>query len=169
MKKLLAVLACISVFVLSSSVFADDGSWTTTIDNWAGIQLGHNDAEPWKGLGVLTVTNTMSESWGDFHFQIFEFATTNVIFTSSPYVLMKDGLGNLYTGYTYSLDGTQKLDFEFYGNPVLPGQTVTFQFYTDNTANQHAWFGIMANPTPVPEPMTLGLLTLGALALRKRK
>ncbi|HBG27857.1 MAG: hypothetical protein A2Y10_09255 [Planctomycetes bacterium GWF2_41_51] len=168
MKKLLVAILFCSLFVFTVNVSADDGGWTTTIDSWAGIQLGHNDADPWKGLGTLTVTNTMAESWGDFHFQIFEFATTNVIFTESPFIMMKDGLVE-YSGYTYSFNGTQQLNFEFYGNPVGPGESVTFQFYTDNTANHHTWFGVMAYPTPVPEPMTLGLLGLGALALRRKK
>lgn len=169
MKKLLAAILFCSLFVFTVNVSADDGSWTTTIDSWAGEQLGHNDDDPWKGLGTLTVTNTMAESWGDFHFQVIDFLA-NVIFVDNPvYVKMKDSVGAAYSGYTYSLNGTQQLDFYFYGNPVLPGETVSFQFYTDNTANKHTWFGLLAYPTPVPEPMTLSLLGLGAFALIRKK
>jgi len=119
-------------------------------------------------VATVTVTNTMTESWGDFHFEIYQFLA-NVVFTDSASIVMKDSLGNIYSGYTYALDGTQKLDFYFYSNPVNPGETVTFQVYTDNTSNQNAWFGLIIYPTPVPEPATLGILSLGALLLRKRK
>lgn len=169
MKKILvASLISLSLFVFTANVFADDGSWTTTIDAWAGTQLGHNDADPWKGLGTLTVTNTMEESWGDFHFQVIDFLA-NVVFEESTFIKMKDSEGATYTGYTYSITGTQNLDFYFYDNPVLPGETVSFQFYTNNTINKHTWFGLLAYPTPVPEPMTLGLLSLGAIALFRKK
>jgi len=170
MKKLVIGMCVFLSLLFVSSSFGHDGSWTTDVDDWASILLGHTDDSPWKGVATVTVTNTMTESWGDFHFEIYEFLTTNVIFTESTSIVMKDSLGNVYSGYSYVIEaGEKKLDFYFYGNPVNPGETVTFQVYTDNTASTLAWFGLVIYPTPVPEPATLGILSLGALLLRKKK
>jgi len=161
----------VAFLVLSAASFvsAHDGSFTTDISSWVPVTLGHYDADPFKGWATVTVTNTMAQSWGDFHFEIFEFMTYSVTFPTTATMLMFDSDMDPYTGYSYAHDGTKKLDFTFYGNPVDPGETVTFKVYTDNTSNQYAWFGLAIYPTPVPEPMTLGLLSLGALALRRKK
>jgi hypothetical protein len=162
-------LGLICVFSFTSAVFAHDGLWNQTISGWDSITLGHDDAADWKGWATLTVTNTMQEQWGDFHFGIFEPLTYNVTFPTSATMLMFDSNMNPYSGYTYTHDGTKNLDFFFYGNPVDPGETVTFKVYTDNTSNQHAWFGLAVWPTPVPEPVTILMLSLGGLLLRKRR
>jgi hypothetical protein len=170
MKKLLvAFLFCLPLVSFTPSLSAHDGSWTYDVTDWSNVLLGHDDQSPWKGLATINVTNTMAQSWGDFHFEIYDFMTTNVIFTSSPFILMKDNLGNQYAGSSYVITTPKKLDFYFYGNPVLSGQSVTFQVYTDNTANNLAWFGLTVYPTPVPEPATMTLLCIGALALLRKK
>ncbi len=169
MKKnfLAAFLFCSLLFV--STAFSHDGSYSESITSWDGMTLDHYDEDPFKGWATITVANSMAEDWGDFHFEIFEFMTYNVIFPTTETMLMKDELGDAYAGYSYSHDGTQKLDFEFYGNPVKPGDTVTFEIYTDNTADKHEWFGLIIYPTPVPEPATLGLFSIGALAFIRRR
>jgi hypothetical protein len=167
-KKILVVfLFCFLLFV--STAFSHDGLFDENVASWDSVVLGHNDADPFKGWATVTVTNTMAESWGDFHFEIFEFMTYNVTFPTTATMLMLDNIGDPYSGYSYAHDGTHKLDFYFYGNPVDPGQTVTFKVYTDNTSNQHAWFGLAIYPTPVPEPATLALLSIGTLAFIRRR
>ena len=32
----------------------------------------HDDADPFKGWIILTVENTGTEAWGDFHFELFQ-------------------------------------------------------------------------------------------------
>jgi len=151
-------------------VFAHDGTWPTqNIISWDSVLMGHDDAADWKGWATLTVTNTMTEAWGDFHFEIYEPMTYNVIFPTTATMLMLDNLNNPYTNYSYAHDGTKKLDFNFYGNPVDPGETVTFKVYTDNTSQQNAWFGLLVYPTPVPEPTTIILLGLGAMSVIRRR
>ena len=157
--------------IVVPSVFAHDGTWDPcNITSWDPVLFGHDDEYDWKGWATLTVTNSMEEQWGDFHFEIYEPMTYSVIFPTDVTMKMLDGLGNEYTGYTYAHDGNKKLDFFFYGSPVNPGETVTFEVYTNNEADNHAWFGLIVYPTPIPEPATIALLGLGAIAaIRKRK
>ena len=59
------------------------------------------------------------------------------------------------------------MDYYFASDPILPGQTRTFDFYTDNTTDNRPFFGIMMYPTP--EPATMGLLGIGSLLLLRRR
>ena len=61
MKKNVCVtfLFCFSLFVLTTDVFAHDGSWNQSISSWEDVLLDHNDADPYKGWATLTVTNSM--------------------------------------------------------------------------------------------------------------
>jgi hypothetical protein len=49
----------------------------------------------------------------------------------------------------------------------MPGDTATFTVYTSNP-DHLSFFGVMLYPTPVPEPVTMLSLALGALLLRRR-
>jgi hypothetical protein len=181
MRRCSTFLVTILLFFVATPVFAHDGSWGTVTDpcsiiSWDSALFGHNDAPDWKGTATLTVSNSMSEQWGDFHFSIYEITNPGtVIFTTAGPIEMLDSLGNPYAGglgvgYNYTLTTSQTLDFTFYSNPVNPGQIVTFKVYTDNTSMQNAWFGLTAYPTPVPEPATIALLGLGILSvMRKRR
>jgi hypothetical protein len=135
------------------------------IDN--AVWSEHEEASPFKGTATLTVTNSGTEAWGDFHFQIFEVtgfgSVENVDFDviSSPPTSSQSGL-------TWSVDNDvvgSTLDLYFYSDPVLAGETATFTVYTDNTTDQLSFFGMLYYPTPVPIPSAVWLLGSGLIGL----
>jgi len=131
-------------------------------------QSTHEDGIPFKGSITLTVTNTGTEAWGDFHFEFFSvgYAIDNVHWeVATPYEPTKDGST---VGLSWSVDNVSvgaTLDLYFYGNPVLPTQSVTFVVYSDNTTDNVPFFGTLYYPTPVPEPATALFLALGLVGL----
>ena len=178
MKKFGFLFTFLSVCLISTS-FADDMTIPGIIE-FDGVGVGvaqqfeHEDADAWKGWAAVSVKNTGTEAWGDFHFQIFQVTAEtveNVHFTiDTPYEPTSsqtldaiDGIlvDNVVVGAT--------LDLYFYGDPILPGETATFTAYTDNTTDNVSFFGMAMYPTPVPEPATMALFGFGALALFKRK
>jgi len=129
-------------------------------------QLRHDDQFDWKGNLALELTNTGTEAWGDFHFQIIYPTNLDVVFVDDISIEMKDSLGVEYTDYSYNItnDGLG-LDFLFYDNPVYQDEAVTFVIYTDNTKAEQTWFNISFNPTPVPIPAAAWLLGSGLIGL----
>lgn len=130
----------------------------------------HEDAYPFKGSITLTVKNTGTEAWGDFHFEFFQVGTEAIDTVDwtvdSPYEPTKDGSS---VGLSWSVDNVTvgaTLDLMFYSDPVLPGDTVTFVVYSDNTTLPHvSFFGTSYYPTPVPEPSTAFLLACGLVGV----
>lgn len=156
-------------FLATTSARADDYSW---VGDFAlgdpAIQETHADADPFKGWVNVTISNTGTEPWGDFHFEIFSVGwdVSNVSFLVDPPYMPTSSQSPL----TWVVDNVSvgaKIDLFYYGDPVLPGETANFSVYTDNP-DHITFFGVMFYPTPVPEPATLALFAFGLLALRRR-
>lgn len=166
-------VAAIALLLLVSSVFADDQTLNLTftdVGSGASQQVTHEDQAPFKGWLTVNVTNNSADPWGDFHFQLIRnlgFGTPSlVVFDDDVYPSVMTGA----TPYSYTISPDElNTDFYFYTDPVAPGDSASFQLYTDNTDNEQ-FFGVLMYPTPVPEPAALGLLTLGcALVMFPRR
>lgn len=167
-------LSVLAVLAFSLPVLAHDGSFgsqTSPIDVALGdnLQFQHNEPpvgtpqDQFKGWAYVTVQNSGNQPWGDFHFQIFG---PQVYFTDTvPFTFW-----STIPGATYNITADrQGADFYFYGSPVQPGGVAQFAVYTDNTALMNSFFGLGFWATPVPEPISLTLLTLSGLFLARRR
>ena len=173
--KLFALLLVVSLFMIAPSAIAHD----TELIEWEFFTMDaetadHVDEYPWKGYAFVYAWNSTNIEWGDFHFKIVGQDVTNVLIMEDPAPTMSKPAGTYSWVVGTDANNNGTLDFYFYGNPVLPGEGVTFTFYTDNTANQNALFGLCGYPTPVPEPGSLialsgGLMGLAGYALRRRR
>ena len=130
------------------------------------------DAQPSEGWVDMTLINSSGLAWGDVHFEIGSLLGSDVsnvdIVDVDPFELTTS-----QSPFTYVIDNLpatgSTLDYYFYSDPVLPGDSVDFAFYIDNTTDK-VNFTLTVWPTVVPEPATIGLMALGGLALlRKRR
>jgi hypothetical protein len=170
------ILAAVAMGLLAGPVMAHDVELSQTFNDMNPITVNHMDQDPWKGYVDVTVTNNSAQDWGDFHFQIFQIpneadvSNVHIIETTSP--PEDDTTPDCsQSGFTYVIDNAAvgaTLDYYFYDDPVAVGEQASFKFYTDNTTD-NVNFGVAMWPSPVPEPMTLSLLAVGAAALRCRR
>ncbi len=168
-----ALLWCgvVGVMFMASAAVAHDGDVVTSFDAFVPQEYIHEDADPFKGWINVTVTNTGSEPWGDFHFGIFDPIggqnISNVHFLDEPPYEPYSSQNPL----TWLIDNEvvgATIDLFYYADPVMPGETADFHVYTDNP-DQLSFFGVLLYPTPVPEPASLALLAFGAAMLIRRK
>ena len=169
----------------SIPTLVDDPVDTASYSQYNGFV--HNDQSPFKGAAVVDVTNTGTQSWVGFNFQIFSLypaygwsKPADVFFNiSGPYA---PTYSNSVGGPTVPLDSATltpavgltgaMLDLSFTSNPVAPGQTAVFTVYADNSQDQ-GLFGLAMYPTAaaVPVPAAIWLLgpgIAGLIAVRRR-
>ena len=159
----------IFAFLATSSARADDYAWSGDFAlGDPAITETHADTEPFAGWVNVTMTNTGTEPWGDFHFEIFSVGAdvSNVDFL----VDLSHEPTSSQSSLSWVVDNVSvgaKIDLFYYLDPVMPGETANFSVYTNNP-DHLSFFGVMFYPTPLPEPATLALLGFGLLALRRR-
>jgi hypothetical protein len=156
MKRTLLTIAAIALLGFGTALAHDADPIFIDLGMGESYSFQHDEDAPWKGTATVTVTNTGTESWGNFHFRIFdpmfEGNFMDVYFTTG------DGMYPMMNGVTMdpadfdihtAANGYSQLDLFFHETPVHPGQSVEFIVYTDNTASQHSFFGLMLWPSAV--------------------
>jgi hypothetical protein len=156
MRKILLMLAAITLLGFSAALAHDADPIFVDLGLGESYDFGHEEEAPWKGTATITVTNTGTESWGNFHFQIFdpmfEGNYMDVIFTTG------DGVYPMMNGVTMdpanfeivtAPNGYSQINLYFHEMPVNPTESVEFIVYTDNTASEHSFFGMMMWPSGV--------------------
>jgi hypothetical protein len=177
LRVLLGVCLAAALLGVLPAAQADDGSWSGAISDvgpGSTVLAEHQDADPFKGFFFVTVQNSGSVPWGDFHLQFYDPLggqdISNLAFLDSTTVPPGPNPTSSQTPLTWAINNVTvgaTIDLYFYSNPVMPGALATFVVYTSNP-DHLPFFGLMMYPTPVPEPVTLLPLALGALLLRRR-
>ncbi len=153
-----AVCAAMAIAALPSvSPALHPGNWTGSIGEvgpTGTVQTVHEDFDPFKGPFTVTVTNTGSSPWGDFHFGIFDPIGGQDISNVEFQDMSMGGLDptSSQTGLTWVINNVvvgATIDLYFCSDPVMPGETATFMVYTANP-DHLSFFGVLFYPTPVP-------------------
>lgn len=169
MKRSILVIALLGLILSVAPAFAHDGS-IGSVDNPVVFsdfnvqEFVHPDEQaPWKGAAFVYVKNTTTQSWKDFHFQIWSWTGQDVSSVAFKDASM-DGVDPIssQSPITWAINNNATpgatLDIYFGSDPIAPGEVATFQLYTDNTSGM-VQFGLAMFPTttgaPVPEPSSI--------------
>lgn len=151
----LAYVLAIALFLAAGVLPAQahDFTWTGNLAIGETGSADHEDEDPWAGWVNVEVTNTGTEAWGDFHFEIYETSGGSV---ENVHWLETSGFlpNSSQSGLTWGIDNDTvgaMIDLFFYGDPVAPQETATFSVYNENP-DQLSFFGTSFHPTPVPLP-----------------
>ncbi len=75
---ILIAAACLLFACGAGRVLADPMEWTTSFADLSPQNATHEDADPYKGSALVTVTNDTDQWWTDFHFEIFSVGGSNI-------------------------------------------------------------------------------------------
>lgn len=156
MRRALLTIAAIAVFGFGTALAHDAEPIFIDLGLGDSYGLEHEEEAPWKGTATVNVTNTGLESWGNFHFRIFDpmwqgnymdvyFTTGEGMYPMMNGVTMDPADFEIFTAG----NGYSQIDLYFHDTPVHPSESVQFVVYTDNTASQHSFFGLMMWPSSV--------------------
>lgn len=167
----LSLLSACSLLLPHSGLAHDANEYLEfgVVGGSARKEITHNDTgdkaddNNYKGWFNLTVTNTGTEAWGDFHFQIFSFPTNPGTVFFEKNIAYAPTSSQQSLSYNFSEDG-RNLDLYFYADPIDAEETAWFRVYTDNTTHKLSFFGVGMYPTPVPVPNGAWLLLTGITA-----
>ena len=155
------IVLCAAIWAASflgvSPALASDGSWTGSIgcpDETCIVDVSHNDFTPFKGNFTVTVQNSGSAPWGDFHFRIFDPMGGQDISNVSFLDASMGGYDptSSQAGLRWTIDNVvvgAQMALYFCSDPVMPGETATFVVYTANP-DHLSFFGVAFYPSPVP-------------------
>ncbi len=154
----LAYVLAIALFLAAGVLPAQahNFTWSGNLAIGETVTADHEDEDPWAGWVNVQVTNTGTEAWGDFHFEIYEVSGYGAV--DDVHWLDEDNGGSDPTSSqtldSWSIDNSivgATIDLFFYGDPVGPGQSADFHVYNVNQ-DELSYFGTSFHPTPVPLP-----------------
>jgi hypothetical protein len=141
------------------------------------------DAHAWDHMGVTTVSSDTLyiNGWTNVDPVLFisQTVTNNTAFPWSGYTLdcsaSPGSASFILPGSTTGAPFTQNsfssthIDFGAPGGPVLPTQSVTLNYFIDISSIGSFSLTIVQGPVLLPEPASMGILAVGALALLRRR
>jgi hypothetical protein len=116
------------------------------------------------------ITNNTTSTWSDYHEQIGNGSDGQFTLGSNP-VTFVTPVDATYTNPAFSGLSVSSDEIDYSGGAVAPGQAISLTYsitVPDNGTSPYS-FTLRQFPTVVPEPASLGLLTLGAIGLLARR
>ncbi len=158
---LFIAILLLPVLLWATSAIAGDDlppcSWSGDIDGVGpdySAEVVCSGEDRSGGPCQVSITNTGSEPWGDFHFEIYDPIGGQDI---SNIHFLDASMGGVdpissQSGLTWIIDNEAvgaTIDLYYCSDPVMPGETAFFEVYVDNP-DEVPFYGVMFYPTPVP-------------------